>query len=114
MPATKYRTIPEEVEAFQWDGSLPQATEIIDWVLANGGTARWNDVRRTDTNYNPFTDTTIEQVRRIPAPAHIAIDVPGPGTEKALPDDFIILIANGLFSLTDPVTFLANFEPVPE
>lgn len=39
----KFRKKPDEIEARQWAGSPDQATPIIDWILSNGGTARWND-----------------------------------------------------------------------
>lgn len=37
----RYRKRPVEVEAVQWDGTAAGATPIVDWVLANGGTARY-------------------------------------------------------------------------
>lgn len=39
---TKYRKRPVVIEAMQWDGTPEGATLIIDWVLANGGTATYS------------------------------------------------------------------------
>ena len=39
----KFSSRPAIVEAVQWDGTAAGATPIIDWVLANGGTARYDD-----------------------------------------------------------------------
>ena len=36
-----YRKRPVEVQAKQWDGTVEGATEVIDWVLENDGTARF-------------------------------------------------------------------------
>lgn len=114
MPPTKFRTRPTEVEAIQWDGSVAHATEVIDWVLTNGGTARWQEKRYTDTSYNPFTDTYTETKRRSPAPAHISVDITGAVVEKALARDFIVRLPAGSFTVVDPISFLAEFLAVAD
>jgi uncharacterized protein YegP (UPF0339 family) len=38
-----YTKKPVTIEAVQFTGGAEQATEIIDWVLANGGTARYHE-----------------------------------------------------------------------
>lgn len=43
MTAQKYRKKPVEIEAMQWDGTPEGATPIINWVLENGGAARWDE-----------------------------------------------------------------------
>lgn len=35
----KYRKKPVAIEAMQWDGTAGGARPIIDWILANSGTA---------------------------------------------------------------------------
>lgn len=35
----RYRKKPVEIEAVQWDGDPETATPIIDWIMAEGGTA---------------------------------------------------------------------------
>lgn len=39
--AKKYRKKPVEIEAHQWDGTPEKATEIIDGILMNGGSATY-------------------------------------------------------------------------
>lgn len=41
--ADLYRKKPVVIEAMQWDGTAAGATPIINWVLANRGTARYVD-----------------------------------------------------------------------
>lgn len=41
MGPARYRKKPVEVEAMQWDGTAEGATPIIDWILANDGTATY-------------------------------------------------------------------------
>jgi hypothetical protein len=38
-----YRKKPVEIDAMRWDGTAAGATPIIDWILSNGGTARYHD-----------------------------------------------------------------------
>jgi len=47
----RYKKLPVEIEAFQWDGRAESATEIIEWVLSNGGTATYDD--REDLDMDP-------------------------------------------------------------
>lgn len=61
------------IHAAQWDGTVTSATQIIDWVLANGGTARFHGERD-----------------------RIAIDVPG-GTVEVQPGFFVVLGLDGRF-----------------
>jgi hypothetical protein len=39
----KYRKKPVVIEALRWDGSVENATLIINWILDGGGTARYDD-----------------------------------------------------------------------
>jgi uncharacterized protein YegP (UPF0339 family) len=39
----RFRKKPVEIEAVRFTGGAVQATSIIEWVLANGGTARYHD-----------------------------------------------------------------------
>jgi hypothetical protein len=41
--ARVYRKLPVCVEAIRWDGTVPGATDVIDWVLAGGGHASYRD-----------------------------------------------------------------------
>lgn len=38
-----YRKLPVEIQAMEWQGSPMEASYIIDWVLREGGTARYDD-----------------------------------------------------------------------
>lgn len=68
MTARKYQAHPVEVEAIRWDGTVEGATEIIDWVLAAGGTASYHDEERI--MFTPYRPDDINE--RI-APAHISL-----------------------------------------
>lgn len=46
----KYKTKPVVIEAMEWDGTAEGATPIIDWVLANGGTARYHSLNLSRDN----------------------------------------------------------------
>lgn len=37
----RYRKLPVEIEAVQWDGTADGATPIIDWILSSGSTATY-------------------------------------------------------------------------
>lgn len=66
----RYRKNPVVIEAKQWDGTVEGATQIIDWVLEGGGTARYHEEAE-----EPLTVTAInlgEEPTVIPA--HIAVD----------------------------------------
>jgi hypothetical protein len=43
MPTTptRFRKLPVEIDAMQWDGTAASATPIIDWILSNGSTATY-------------------------------------------------------------------------
>lgn len=41
MAVQRFRKKPVEIEAIQWGGSAESATPIINWLLENGGTARY-------------------------------------------------------------------------
>lgn len=88
----KFRKRPVEIEAMRWSGTFgggwaKDASRIIDWILANGGTARYHD--------NPS----------------IAIDTLE-GIITASPGDFIIKGVQGEFYPCKPDIFKATYEPV--
>lgn len=43
MEPTYYRKKPITIQAVRWDGTVADATKIIDWVLAGEGTAAYDD-----------------------------------------------------------------------
>lgn len=84
---------PVEVVARQWDGTRTAATDLIDWIIANGGTARWVD-------YDP------DQVRTV-----LHIDTLE-GTMAAKHGDWIIQGVHGEFYPCKPDIFTATYQPV--
>lgn len=91
-PSNLYRKKPVEVEAIQWDGTVEKATEIIDWVLENGGTARYREASSV-------------------FPTNIAIDTLE-GIMSALTDDWVIKGTQGEFYPCKPRPFADTFEKV--
>jgi hypothetical protein len=83
----RYRKKGAEVEALHWDGYPTTATVIIDWILANDGTARYHD-----------------------GPSALHIDIPG-GWITAVPGDWITLEQGGGFWAWDEEAFDAAHEP---
>lgn len=83
-----WRRKTRPLEVMHWDGSASGATAVIDWVLANDGTARYHD-----------------------DPARLRIDLPR-GTVDALPGDRVIKAEDGTFRPLDEPGFFTLLEPV--
>lgn len=103
---------PVEVQVMQWDGSLPAATDLIVWILNNGGTARY--VHRGEPHFLRKTsemevDIYGETVVNSLAPAFVVIDSPK-GAIRNDPEDYTILNAQGDFHSCCPDTFAQNYE----
>jgi hypothetical protein len=92
----RYRKKPVEIDAAQWDGTVGGATSIIDWILAEGGTARFH-------SSNP--EAGIDR--------YIAVDTLE-GTYRASPADWIIRGVQGELYPCKPDIFEATYEPVAE
>lgn len=73
-PLDAQRAPTSAPEARHWDGAVNQATRLIDWILAAGGTARYHD-----------------------GPSAIAIDAPGCRTIMAVPGDWVVKLPSGAF-----------------
>lgn len=84
-----YRKRPVEIEAMQWDGTPEGATPIINWILAGGGTARYQDYHLGDR--------------------YLAIDTLE-GIMRARPRDWIIRGVAGEFYSCRPDIFEATYE----
>lgn len=92
-PALRYRKMPVEVEAMQWDGTAAGAGPIINWILANGPrAARYND----DRGFRPIG---------------IYIDTLE-GTMTATAGDWIIRGVQDEFYPCKPDIFEATYTPV--
>jgi hypothetical protein len=84
---SRYRKKPVVIEAIRYTGHV-NATEVIDWVLAGDGTARFLD--------GPLAIDTLE------------------GTMLAQPGDYVIRGVQGEFYPCKPDIFEATYEPVKE
>lgn len=99
MTAQRYRKKPVEVQAMQWDGTPDAATPIIDWVLQNGGTARFSCAQPDSGPCKPEKPHTI------------AIDTLE-GAMHTSPGDFVIRGVNGEFYPCKPDIFAKTYEAV--
>lgn len=88
-----YRKKPVTIQAEQWDGGPVRATEIINWILASGGTARYLD------NFEPIG---VDVLR---------IDTLE-GTMSAVAGDYIIRGVQGEFYPCKADIFDATYEAV--
>jgi hypothetical protein len=83
----RFRKKPVTVDAMHWDGYPVTATVIIDWMLANGGTARYHD-----------------------GPSALSIDTLE-GTMTAVPGDWVIRGVAGEFYPCREDVFAETYEP---
>lgn len=95
----RFRKLPVEIEARQWDGTADGATRIIDWVLSHGSTA-------TYTCSNP--DRCAENDGD--TPHYIKIHTLE-GTMSADLGDWIIRGIQGEFYPCKPSIFEQTYEP---
>ena len=93
----RFRKMPVEIEAMQWDGTTATATRIIDWILAHGGTARF---------HAEYTDAAGARM-----PAYLSIDTLE-GSMAATAGDWIIRGVKGEFYPCKPDIFEATYAPV--
>lgn len=87
MNGPRFYRVTVDVEAWQWDGSLADATEIIDWVLREGGTARYHGLNEVPGRFE-----------------HIAVDTHD-GTVDVYPGDWVVRGITGEFFRRKPVEF---------
>ena len=90
----RYRKLPVTIEAAQWDGTVEGTTKIIDWVLANGGTARYHD---SETEGGP---------------AFIAVDTPD-AVGRVFAQHWMMHGTRGEFYPCDDVSFADSYAPEP-
>lgn len=104
---TRYRKRPVEVDAMEWPGSAVTASPVIQWILDNGGTARYHEEERIKLiPLWPGDDNNFEVI-----PEHLSIDTLE-GTMRALPGDFIIRGVAGEFYSCRPGIFAATYVEV--
>lgn len=85
---TRYRKLPVEIEAMEWDGTDYSAEEIVEWILTNSQDAWYS------AEDNKIRITTLE------------------GVLTASPGDFIIKGIAGEFYACKPEIFLKTYEAV--
>lgn len=96
----KFRKLPVEIEARQWDGTAESAGSIINWILSAGATARYicsDSDRCVSTN----GDTP-----------HVIQIVTLEGTMEANLKDYIIKGVKEEFYPCKPDIFEATYEEV--
>jgi len=101
--AQLYRKRPVPVEAMRWPGGAEAATPIIDWVLANGGNARYQEA-----HFEPATPGAEEGWL---VPERIRIDTLE-GTMDARPGYWVIRGVKGEFYPCEPEIFVETYDPV--
>ena len=83
----KYRKKPVVIEARLYEGGAESATPIIDWILAEGGTARYH--------HEPVQEITIDTLE---------------GTMAVSRGDYVIRGVQGEFYPCKPDIFRATYE----
>lgn len=63
-----------QIEGVQWTGGAEAATPIINWILENGGTARYHSERTHDTSWDEIAKVEKSFERKTPVPERIAVD----------------------------------------
>ncbi len=97
----QYRKKPVVITAMEWDGTAESATPIIDWVLANGGTARFSCSQPDSGPCRPGK------------PHSVAIDTLE-GSMHASPGDYVIRGVQGEFYPCKPDIFAATYTLVQD
>lgn len=93
-----YRKKPVDIRAQWWDGTATGATQIIGWILAGGGTARYHEAVEQDDEVSP---------------AFIAIDTLE-GTMRLYKGSYAIRGVHGEFYPCKPDIFAQTYdEPEP-
>ena len=101
----RYRKKPVEIDAMQWDGTAAGATPIIDWVLANGATARFDEPH--EEIRHELDDGTVQGCPA--SPGGVFIDTLE-GTMRADAGDWIIRGVQGEFYPCKPDIFAETYD----
>lgn len=101
MPALRFRRKPEEVEAFYYTGDPEQVEAILEW--AAGRKMRWN-TKKADREAPILGDESEMHISE------------GVGKERdvvaiAVPGQFIVKGADGLFRAVGYNEFIASYDP---
>lgn len=87
MTTQRYRKLPVEIEAMEWDGTFVNAQDIVEWIIAAGEDAWYFHLD------NQIRIYTLE------------------GVMSASPGDFIIKGVAGEFYACKPDIFFKTYEP---
>lgn len=98
----RVRKLPVEIEAMQWTGGAALATPVINWILENGGTARYHEERTIPASW-PLPEEHV--------PESIAIDTLE-GQMNASAGDWIIKGINGEFYPVKADIFQKTYEVI--
>lgn len=93
----EFRKKPVVIEAKPWNGSVGWATAIIDWILTNGGTARYHEAPGRGDDGSDLASIAIDTLE---------------GTMHATPGDWVIKGVQGEFYPCKPDIFEATYEAV--
>lgn len=100
-----YRMKTVEVEAMHFKGGAANATPIIEWVLANGGTASWHEAHE---GYGPDEDGKGYDAR----PEAIEIGTGALGHVRVHVGDWVIRASPAGFYTYSHDTFTDTYESV--
>lgn len=99
---------PVVIEAFLWAGGPAAATPIINWILENDGTARWEEECEKPL-YDNIREGLVVQVGVEVVTEGIYIRTLE-GTMKADPGDWILRGTRGEFYPCKPDVFATKYE----
>lgn len=102
----QYRKRPVTISAAQWDGTANGAISIINWVLANGGVARYQCTNLTEDGYCTDLDRPED---------HSLVIETLEGVMATKPNGYVIRGLAGEFYPHDPDPLWSEaYEPVEE
>lgn len=103
--ASTYWKRPVPVQVMRWEGGAANATPIIDWILDNGGTARYHEAVEQEA----WTDDAGILMGHPASPEYIAIDTLE-GTMRADVGDWIVCGVEGEFYPVKPHIFAKTYQ----
>ena len=108
----KAKSLPVVIEAAYWMGGVNQASEIIQWILDNDGTARYHEAGVADpkcpTPYFHETHHYCPSCSWTDEPEHLSINTLE-GIMRANVGDYIIRGTRGEFYPCKPDVFTTKY-----
>ena len=96
---------PQQFQAVQFDGGAENATVIIDWVLANRGTATWAESE---------PDTFVEGFELKGRPERILVRSEGIGSAIMISVNDVVMFDGNFFSKSPTDIFHATYDVIAE